>query len=235
MNSIPERFSRTALLTGDDAAKFLAQKKVLIVGVGGVGGYAAENIVRAGIGEVTLVDGDKVDISNCNRQIIALDSTVGSPKTEVLAARCKEINPDGKFNVINRFLKTPEDISSLLEENFDFAVDAIDDVPVKTELIRQLKQRNIPFISSMGAGGKLDPSGVEIADISKTHGCPLARIMRGKMKELRLKNIPTVFSPELPVRSFADRKIGSISYMPAIFGCFCASAAIRELLKQQSL
>lgn len=231
---IPERFSRTALLTGNDAAAGLAGKKVLIVGVGGVGGYAAENIARAGVGNITLVDGDKVDVTNCNRQIIALTSTIGRPKTEVLAARCREINPEGNFPEIHRFLKTPEDISILLEEKFDFVVDAIDDVPVKTELIRQLKQHKIPFISSMGAGGKLDPSVITMADISKTYGCPLARTMRGKLKELNLKKIPVVFSPEIPARSFSGKKIGSISYIPAIFGCFCAGAAIKELLKNTS-
>ena len=152
MNKIPERFSRTVELLGE-AARQLADKKVLIIGVGGVGGHAAENIVRAGVGNVTLIDGDRVDISNCNRQIIALDSTVGIPKTEVLAARCRDINPDGSFTAINRFISSPEEISSLLDEGFDFVVDAIDDVPVKVELIRQLKERYIPFISSMGAGG----------------------------------------------------------------------------------
>ena len=224
-----KRFSRTALLLGEEA-EILRDKKVLIVGVGGVGGYAAENIVRAGVGAVTLIDGDNVDITNCNRQIIALSGTVGKAKAEVAAERFREINPTGTFTVKNCFLKSAADIAEVLESGFDFAVDAIDDVPVKTELIRQLKEKNIPFISSMGAGGKIDPSQIAFADISKTHGCPLARIMRGKLKELKIyKGVPTVFSPELPQRSFEHKKIGSISYVPAIFGCFCAAAAITAL------
>ncbi|MBQ4329411.1 MAG: tRNA threonylcarbamoyladenosine dehydratase [Lentisphaeria bacterium] len=232
--STEERFSRTALLLGDDAEK-LRNKRVLIVGVGGVGGHAAENIVRSGVSHITLVDGDKVDITNCNRQIIAVSSTIGKPKAEVAAARFKEINPSGIFVAINSFLKSAEDISELLEKGFDFVVDAIDDVPVKTELIRQLKEKNIPFISSMGAGGKIDPSQIAFADISKTHGCPLARIMREKLKELKIyKGVQTVFSPELPQRSFEHKKIGSISYIPAIFGCFCAAAAIRKLTEKES-
>ena len=226
-----ERFSRTDLLFGENTALKLAEKKVLVVGVGGVGGHAAENIIRAGVGNAVLLDGDTVDISNCNRQIIALDHTIGSPKAEVLADRCRQINPSGTFTTITKFLKTPEDIAGILDREFDFIVDAIDDVPVKVELIRQLKEKNLPFISSMGAGGKTDPSQVAIADLGKTHGCPLARILRGKLlKELRLKGIPCVYSPEPPLRSFTNRKIGSISYMPAVFGCFCASAALRHLV-----
>ena len=229
MKNIDKKFSRTSLLLNEKAEK-LCDKKVLIVGVGGVGGYAMENIIRAGIGSVTLVDGDTVDVTNCNRQIIALTGTIGNPKVEIAAERCRNINPAGIIIARNCFLKTMEDISLLLNEGFDFVVDAIDDVPVKVELIRQLKEKNIPFISSMGAGGKLDPSQIRLADISKTSGCPLARIMRSKLKEHNIyKGVPTVFSPELPQRSFEHKKIGSISYIPAIFGCFCAAAAISHL------
>lgn len=229
MNNIPDHFSRTALLLGEETVNKLSQFRVLVVGVGGVGGHAAENIARAGIGNLTLIDGDNVDISNCNRQIIALHSTIGSLKAEILADRCKDINPEGKFTPVTKFLKTPEDIAGILAHDFDFVIDAIDDIPVKIELIRQLKKRGTPFISSMGAGGKSDPQAIKFSDISKTNGCPLARILRGKFKELHLKNIPVVYSPEVPLRKFTDRKIGSISYIPAIFGCFCAAAAIKHL------
>ena len=228
-NATDERFSRTGLLLGENA-DLLYQAKVLIVGIGGVGGYAVENIVRSGVGNVTVVDGDNIDITNSNRQIIALTNDIGRPKADVWLERCQQINPNGNFTAINKFLKTPEDISELLCDTPDFVIDAIDDVPAKVELIRQLKEKNIPFISSMGAGGKLDPSGVTLADISKTHGCPLARVMRGKLKEHRItKGVLTVFSPELPRRNFEYKKIGSISYLPAIFGCFCAAAAISHL------
>lgn len=228
-DKIDERFSRTGLLLGEKTAA-LCRSKVLIVGVGGVGGYAVENIVRSGIANVTIIDGDNIDITNCNRQIIALNDDIGRPKTDVWKERCQQINPDGNFTAINKFLKTPEDISEILHVNWDFVIDAIDDVPVKVELIRQLKEKNIPFVSSMGAGGKIDPSQIKLADISKTHGCPLARVMRSKLKEHHLhKGILTVFSPELPLRNFEHKKIGSISYLPAIFGCFCAAAAIAHL------
>lgn len=230
MDEAKERFSRSDLLLGENCAAELALKRVLIVGVGGVGGHAAENIIRAGVAHAVLLDGDTVDISNCNRQIIALDSTIGKFKAEVLAQRAQEINPHGTFTPICRFLKTPEDIAALLSDNFDFVVDAIDDVPVKVELLRQLKERKIPFISAMGAGGKTDPAQVMTADLSKTYGCPLARVMRSKLKALGItKGVPVVFSPETPLRTFANRKIGSISYMPAVFGCFCAAAAIKHL------
>ena len=233
MSNADERFSRTDLLFGTDTAKILATKRVLIVGVGGVGGHAAENIVRAGVGNADLIDGDSVDISNCNRQIIALDSTIGEMKAQVLAKRCYEINPAGNFNAVSRFLKSSDEIAELLKLDYDFAVDAIDDVPIKVELIRQLKERNIPFISAMGAGGKSDPAQVKLADLSKTCGCPLARVMRNKLKAVNItKGVLTVYSPEIPLRSFEDRKIGSISYMPAIFGCFCAAAAIRQLISK---
>lgn len=230
MNEIDERFSRTALLLGEENTRNLAAKRVLIVGVGGVGGHAAEAIVRCGVGRVTLVDGDTVEPSNCNRQIIALSSALGRPKALVMAERCREIDPRGEFVAEARFLRSAEEIAALLERPFDFVVDAIDDVPVKTELIRQLVEKDIPFVSAMGAGGKLDPSAVRQADISKTCGCPLARVTRKNLKALGIvRDVPVVFSPEPPRRSFTDRKIGSISYMPAIFGNLCAAEAIRSL------
>lgn len=235
MSSFSEIFSRTALLLGESAVENLAGKKVLVAGVGGVGGHAAENIARCGVGHLTLVDGDCIDVSNLNRQIIALASTVKQPKAPVLAARCREINPAGEFTAENRFLKTADEIDELLNRGFDFVVDAIDDVPVKTELIRQLKEKKIPFISAMGAGGKTDPSQVKIADISKTSGCPLARVMRSRLKEAGItKGVKCVFSPEIPRRTFTGRKIGSISYMPAICGCFCAAEAIKVLCVNKS-
>ena len=235
MNSENARFCRTELLLGEDSTQILQKARVLVIGIGGVGGYAVENIARAGVGHLTMIDGDNVDISNCNRQIIALDSTIGVPKAELCAARCREINPDGDFIPEIRFLRTPQEISDLLDRNFDFVVDAIDDVPVKLELLCQLKKRKIPFISAMGAGGKINPEGISVTDISKTHSCPLARVIRNKLKNLGItKGIKVVFSPEAPRRSFENKKIGSISYLPAIFGCFCASEAISTLLKEKN-
>ncbi len=235
MNTNDERFSRTELLLGEDSTKILKNAKVLVIGVGGVGGYAVENIARAGVGHLTMIDGDNVDISNCNRQIIALNNTIGSPKAELFSQRCRDINPQGNFISEVRFLHTKQDISELLDRGFDFVVDAIDDVPVKVELLCQLKKRKIPFISAMGAGGKIDPSGISITDISKTHSCPLARVIRTKLKTLGItKGIKVVFSPEMPKRSFENKRIGSISYLPSIFGCFCAYEAISSLLKKKN-
>ena len=229
-DEISDRFSRTALLLGENAVKELTEKRVLIVGIGGVGGHAAEAIARCGIGRITLVDGDMVEPSNCNRQIIALSTTLGRPKAEVMAERCREIDPHGEFTPKTDFLRNETDIAVLLDNGFDFVVDAIDDVPVKTELVRQLVTRGIPFVSAMGAGGKTDPSAVRRADIAKTFGCPLARIMRKNLKALGIvKGVPTVFSPEPPLRTFTGRAIGSISYMPAIFGLQCAAEAIAVL------
>ncbi len=233
MEKYQEIFSRTALLLGDEVLPVLAAKRVLVVGVGGVGGHAVEHIVRCGVGHVTMVDGDVVDTSNLNRQIIALNSNLSQEKVSVLAARCRDINPAGEFVAEKRFLKTSEDIASLLARGFDFVVDAIDDVPVKTELIRQLKDKKIPFISAMGAGGKIDPAQVRVADISKSYGCPLARTMRSKLKEYGItKGVKVVFSPEIPLKRFAGGKIGSISYLPAICGCYCAAETIKTFCKK---
>lgn len=225
-----ERFSRTALLLGEAAWTALTRKNVLVVGLGGVGGHAAEEIARCGVGRMTLADGDTVDVSNCNRQIIATTRTVGQMKASLLASRCREINPDGTFLAAEKFLRTADDIAALLDGGFDFVVDAIDDVPVKTELLRQLVARRIPHISAMGAGGKLDPALVRRADIAKTSGCPLARVMRSRLRALGItRGVRVVFSPETPRRAFTGRNIGSISYLPAVFGGFCAAEAIEVL------
>ena len=230
MDAGEERFSRTELLLGRETTARLRRQRALVVGVGGVGGHAAEAIARCGVGRLTLVDGDTVDITNCNRQIIATTGTLGMNKVEALAARCREIDPAGEFVAVHRFLREAAEIAALLDNRFDFVIDAIDDVPVKTELIRQLVERGMPFISAMGAGGKLDPAAVRKADISKTYGCPLARVMRKNLKLLGInRGVPVIFSPEPPRRSFTGRQIGSISYMPAVFGNFCAAEAIRTL------
>ena len=227
-------FDRSSLLIGEENCQKLARAHVLVLGIGGVGGYALENLARAGIGHLTIIDGDNVDITNCNRQLSALNSTVGIPKTKVWTARIKEINPDANVDARQCFLRTQEDIDSLLDNtHFDFAIDAIDEFTPKITFIVALKKRKIPFISAMGAGGKLDPSQIKIADISKTSGCPLARNVRKKLREYHIeKGIKTVYSPEPPLKHFADRKIGSISFIPAIFGCFCAAEAVNYLIKK---
>ena len=227
-------FDRSRLLIGDENCQKIANAHILVLGIGGVGGYALENLARAGVGKLTIIDGDSVDITNCNRQLSALHSTVGRPKTEVWTERIKEINPLAKVDARQCFLRTPEDIDALLDStHFDFAIDAIDEFTPKITFILALKRRKIPFISAMGAGGKLDPSQIKIADISKTSGCPLARNVRKKLREYNIeKGVKTVYSPEPPLKKFADRKIGSISFIPAIFGCFCAAEAVNYLIKE---
>ena len=226
-------FDRTGLILDKDQCRKLKSARVLIVGTGGVGGYALENIARAGVGHLTIVDGDPVDITNCNRQLSALTSNTGIPKVQVWKERIALINPAAQVDAVHRFVRSREEIEAILCNGFDFAVDAIDEFGPKIELILALKARKIPFISAMGAGGKLDPSAVKIADISKTSGCPLARNVRKKLREYHIeKGVKTVYSPEVPRKKFADRKIGSISFMPAIFGCFCAAEAVNSLIKK---
>ena len=226
-------FERSALLLDDEQCKKLASARVLVLGTGGVGGYAVENLARAGVGHLTLIDGDDVDITNCNRQISALLSTIDKAKVEVWKQRIADINPNAVVDARKMFLRSQEEIDELLQEKFDFVIDAIDEVTPKITFIVALKKRKIPFISAMGAGGKLDPSQIKIADISKTSGCPLARNVRKKLREFHIeKGIKTVFSPEPPLKRFADRKIGSISFIPAIFGCFCAAEAINSIIKK---
>jgi tRNA A37 threonylcarbamoyladenosine dehydratase len=168
-------------------------------------------------------------VTNKNRQLLALDSTVGRPKCDVLAERLLDINPELDLVVIKEYLEAEKAGEVLGSYKIDFLVDAIDTLSPKLHLIKYCVDNGIPLVSSMGAGGKTDPSQITLADIKKSYGCPLARVMRGKLKELHLTNIPIVFSPEPPLRSFTGGKIGSISYIPAVFGCFCAAAAIRHL------
>jgi len=225
------RFQRMSLMLTEEKCGKLAGAHVLVLGIGGVGGAAVEMLARAGIGQLTLVDGDTVDETNSNRQLSALSSTIGKAKTDIWAERCREINPGIKLNLISRFLRSPDEITELLNGEFDFAVDAIDELLPKVTFLAGVKEKNIPCVSAMGAGGKMDPAAVETADISKTHSCPLAKVVR---KELRMrgvnKGIRCVFSSEVPAVRFGERKIGSISYMPVIFGCFCAYEVISSLI-----
>ena len=219
--------SRTRRLLGNAAADALAKKHVLVLGLGGVGGYVAEFLARAGVGKLTLVDGDAITVSNLNRQLPALTTTLGRPKAEVAAERCRQINPAGEFASVPRFVK-PEEVDALLDsDTFDGAVDAIDDVPAKVAFLLGCRNRNIPVVSSMGAGNKLDPEQVRTADISKSHGDPLARAVRRKLREAGVaKGVPVVFSPEVVKTPGA---FGTVSYMTAAFGVHAAAWMIRVL------
>jgi tRNA A37 threonylcarbamoyladenosine dehydratase len=238
---IPYWLSRTELLLGEKPVATLITKHVLVVGLGGVGGICAEMIARSGVGKMTIVDNDVVDLSNCNRQIPALHSETGKLKTDVMAKRLKDINPNLDLTVLPIFIHD-EVIANLLDAGkFDYAVDCIDTLGPKVQFIKACKNRNIPIVTSLGAGGKMDPSLAQITDISKTYQCTLAKYVRKKLHEVGIYNgLTVVFSPEPidPTRVVVTEKafpkksvIGTISYMPAIFGCMVASVVIRDLLK----
>lgn len=231
---------RTRLLLGDEGFEKLNSSHVLVVGLGGVGGYVAEQLTRAGIGELTIVDGDVVSQSNMNRQLLALQSTQGSPKAEVMAARLRDINPDIKLHVVNQFMKD-QALIDLISQPYDYVVDAIDTVSPKVFLLYYAVQNNQRIVSCMGAGGKMHPDKIEIADIAKSHHCHLAFYIRKKLHKLGIRTgIKVVFSPE-PVNKSAvieeesqnkASNVGTISYMPAAFGCFCASVVINDLVEK---
>ncbi len=237
---IPYWMGRTQLLLGNEQVIHLMGKHVLVVGLGGVGGIAAEMIVRAGIGEITICDADVVDLSNCNRQIPALHSTAGLLKTEVLQKRLLDINPLLKIHVVSEWIRDELTFSLLDKCHYDYAVDCIDTLSPKVWLIKACRDRNIPIVSSLGAGGKLDPSKVTVADIADTYQCNLARYVRKKLQRMGIhKDVPCVFSPEaadqekiiVSEKAFPKKSIiGTISYMPAIFGCVVSSVVIRGLL-----
>ena len=231
---------RTTLLLGEERVRHLHDSHVLIVGTGGVGGYAAEMICRAGIGHITLVDADTINESNINRQIIALHSDINKVKVEVMGARLMDINPALDLRIINKFL-SEDNIPQLLDDNrFDFIVDCIDTITPKICLITSAVDRNIKIISSLGAGAKTDISKIAVTDISKTYNCTLGKTVR---KRLRLKGygkckVPAVFSSELPdmnaviaVEGERNKKTtaGTISYMPAVFGCYLAEYVIKMI------
>ena len=230
---------RTELLLGEEKLATLKNANVLVVGVGGVGAYAAEMIVRSGVGRMTIADADKVSPTNINRQLVALHSTVGREKCDILADRLKDINPELQLTVVNRFIKDDETDALLDSDKFDYVVDAIDTLSPKLALIKGALDRGIRIVSSMGAGAKTDPTLMEIKDIAKTHHCPLAHMLRKRLHKIGIKRgFWAVFSPE-PVREGAmilceeqnkKSNVGTISYIPALFGIGCASVVIRDLI-----
>ena len=230
------QFSRTALLIGKEGVEKLKNSRVAVFGVGGVGGYVVEALARSGVGALELIDKDTVSTSNINRQIIALHSTVGRLKTEVMAERVKDINPDCKVSVRNLFY-LPETAESFNFSSYDYVVDAIDTVSGKIALIEQAKVANVPVISSMGAGNKLDPTAFEVADITKTSVCPLARVMRRELKKRGIEHLKVVYSKEEPLPSaLTDEESGkaipaSIAFVPSVVGLIIAGEVIKDLIK----
>lgn len=230
---------RTELLLGEHKLNILRNAHVLVVGLGGVGAYAAEMIARAGVGHMTIADADTVGETNINRQLLALHSTIGRHKSEVMAERLRDINPNIDLQIVTDYIRDEKTYTLLDAAHYDYVVDCIDTLSPKVNLIAGAIERNIPLVSSMGAGAKTDPTLVEIKDIGKTHHCPLAHMLRKRLHKVGIRSgFYAVFSPE-PVREGAmilaeetnkKSNVGTISYIPAVFGCACASVVIRDLL-----
>ena len=229
-----DRFLRTEALFGADSMEKLKNSRVIVFGVGGVGGYVVEALVRSGVGRIDVVDPDKVAKSNLNRQIIALDSTVGRSKTAVIKERMLSINPAVEVNCFDVFY-TPENADDIELSCYDYIVDAIDFVPGKVELAVRAKELSIPIISSMGFGNKLCPTQVEVADLSKTSVCPLARTMRRLLKEKGITHLKTVYSKEIPTKPAGPLDlsgkptVASVAFVPSVAGLVIASEVVKDL------
>lgn len=234
-----EKDSRTGLLLGHEKLEKLKCSHVVVIGLGGVGGYAAEQLCRAGIGKMTIVDADVVVESNLNRQIIALHSTIGKPKTEVMKQRLLDINPE--LQIIEKQMFITGETAELLlrSERIDYLVDAVDTLAPKVNLIKTCLNLNIPFVSSMGAGGRFDPQKISISDIADTYNCNLARMVRKRLHKSGIRSgFKAVYSSEkiddeLVIEEKSRNKnsnVGTISYMPGLFGLYCASVVIRDII-----
>jgi len=234
----PDWLQRSELLIGAEGLERLRNLHILVIGLGGVGSFAAEFLARAGVGRMTIVDGDTVDVSNTNRQLPALHSTVGQPKTSVMAARMRDINPELDLTVLEEFL-TPDTAKVLITNEYDYVFDCIDSVQPKQYVIVACKQKGVRVVSSMGAGGRLDPSKVQIADLSETYNCPFAQQVRKGLKRKGVRRgVTVVFSSEIVRKEhmmmtdgnrFKKSFYGTISYIPALFGLHMASVVVREV------
>lgn len=248
------QFSRTELLFGKEAMYKLAGSKVAVFGIGGVGGYVCEALVRSGVGAFDLIDDDKVCLTNLNRQIIATRSTVGKYKTDVMRDRMLDINPNVEVEVHKCFF-LPENADDFPWDSYDYVVDAVDTVTAKIALVMKCKEKNIPIISSMGAGNKLDGSQFKVADIYKTKVCPLAKVMRRELKKRGVKKLKVVYSEEIPTRPIEDMAIscrnncicppgaehkcterrdipGSVAFVPSVAGLIIAGEVAKDLIRR---
>ena len=237
--SMEDQYARTKILLGDEAVSKLKNSRVAVFGVGGVGGFAVEALARSGVGELDLIDNDTVSVTNLNRQIIALHSTIGRLKTEIAAERVHDIDPSIKVNVHSCFF-VPETADEFDFAKYDYVIDAIDTVTGKIELIMRAQQAGTPVISAMGAGNKLDPTAFRVADIYKTKGCPLARVMRHELKKRGVKKLKVVYSEEEPIAAKAKsegpqngrRSVpGSVAFVPSVSGLIIAGEVIKDILK----
>lgn len=229
-----EQFSRTELLIGKEAIEKLNSAKVAIFGLGGVGSFVAEGLARAGIGNFLLVDNDKVSITNLNRQIIALHSTIGKSKVEVAKQRILDINPNANVEIHEEFFMP--DSKKILDKSISYVVDAIDTITAKIELVERTNKLDIPIISCMGTGNKLDPTKFEIADIFKTSVCPLAKVMRKELKNRGIKKLKVLYSKEEHIKiekNYINKKQvpGSISFVPSVAGLIIAGEVIKDIIK----
>ncbi len=248
------QFSRTQLLLGQESMKKLAKSRVAVFGIGGVGGYVCEALVRSGIGAFDLIDDDKVCLTNLNRQIIATRKTVGQYKAEVMAERIREINPDADIRIHKCFF-LPDNADEFPFAEYDYIVDAVDTVTAKLALVMKANELHIPIISSMGAGNKLDPTAFRVADIYKTKVCPLAKVMRIECRKRRIKKLKVVYSEEVPTRPIEDMSIscrthcicppgaqhkcterrdipGSTAFVPSVVGLIIAGEVVKDLCRQ---
>ena len=226
MSGTESIYTRTAMMLGEAATGKLKASHVAVFGVGGVGGFVAEALARAGVGKITLIDADRVSVSNINRQIIALHSTVGRYKTEAMKERIADINPKCEVVAINEFYSegNPIDLS-----DFDYIADCIDTVKSKLHLICEAKLKEKSIISSMGAGNKLDPTRFRVSDISKTHTDPLAKVMRTELRRRGVNRLKTVFSDEPPINPSGNRTPGSVSFVPSVVGLIMAGEIIKDI------
>ena len=232
-----QKFSRTELLLGKEKMDKLQNSTVAIFGIGGVGSYAVEGLVRAGIGKLVLIDDDTICLTNINRQIHATTKTIGVSKVIAMKNRILEINADAEVITHATFLNS-DNSNELICQDYDYIVDAIDTISSKLDLITKAKTQNIPIISSMGTGNKLDPTRFEIADISKTSMCPLAKVIRRELKKRNINSLKTVYSKEEPLTPINNddnqekkQTIGSISFVPSVVGLIIASEVVKDLIK----
>lgn len=232
--SVNEQFVRQLSAIGEEGIERLCASRVIVFGVGGVGGFAVEALCRAGVGQIDIVDGDRISVSNINRQLIALHSTVGRSKVEVMRERMLDINPDVVVNTFDMFY-LPENADSIDLSAYDYVIDAVDTVSAKLEIIERASRANVGIISAMGAGNKLDPTRFEVSDIYKTSVCPLARTMRRELKARGIKKLPVVYSSEEPCDCIGiDPKTGkpipsSMSFVPSVMGLIIAGEVIKHI------
>lgn len=239
---MPDQFIRTRMLLGQDAIRLLQQARVAVFGVGGVGGYAVEVIARSGVGCITLVDNDTVNITNLNRQIVALHSTIGQYKVDVMEHRILDINPECKVNTFKMFY-LPENADEICLTDYDYVVDCVDTVAAKIELIRRCKESGIPVISSMGAANKMDPTAFKVTDLSQTHTDPLAKAIRSKLRSMGINHVKVVFSSEKPIQPAENAQTeqpqgsrrtipASNAFVPPAAGIAIGAEVVKDLIAQ---